>query len=216
MLTILRKRNPTIPFYSVLDPEFAPYGQLVTDFDATTFIAAAKSIPLPQSGAACNPSQPEFEALPAAEDIRKEFFGTLPTQIGYCYGHSNQLNALEWHCCNELNIAVTDFVLLLAQRSDLKDNKLCSDQVKAFYVPAGSVLEIYSQTLHFCPCEVNAAGFGCIVALSAGTNIPLTEHVANKLQFKQNKWLIAHNDNLALIEKGILPGISGDNLQVLY
>ncbi len=216
MLTTLRNKNPNLPFYSVLDPEFAPYGRVVTDFCADALLAAAKKIPMPETGSAYNPSQPEFEALPDAQEIRNLFFGTLPTQVGYCYGHSNQLNALEWHCCNELNIAVTPFVLLLALRSDLRDWKLSSSEIKAFYVPAGSVLEIYSSTLHFCPCEADAAGFGCIVGLSAGTNIPFSEAVADKIQFKQNKWLIAHNDNQALIEKGIVPGISGENLQVLY
>ena len=61
--------------------------------------------------------QPDFYADPqkAAKLLREKYCGGLDEQIGLCWGHSNQLNALEWHTCNEFNIAVRELVLLLAK-----------------------------------------------------------------------------------------------------
>ena len=44
MLETLKKLNPNIPFYSVDDKEFAPFGRVVKDFDASAIIEAAKKI----------------------------------------------------------------------------------------------------------------------------------------------------------------------------
>ena len=87
---------------------------------------------------------------------------------------------------------------------------------KAFYVPQGCVLEIYATTLHFCPCQVSDSGFGCIVGLPKGTNVQIDGPVQTKPLFKQNKWVLAHEENTALIEKGIVPGITGENYIVRY
>ena len=58
---------------------------------------------------------PELDEIPAAAKLRETHCGGLDEQIGLCWGHSNQLNALEWHTCNEFNIAVRELVLLLAK-----------------------------------------------------------------------------------------------------
>ena len=70
--------------------------------------------------------------------------------------------------------------------------------------------------MHFCPCQVESTGFGCIVGLLKGTNLPMETKGADPVLFKTNKWLIAHNENHDLIEKGIVPGICGKNLQLHY
>lgn len=212
----LLKKNPGLALYSVADAEFAPYGVLRTDIDAQELIAEAKKIPMPEEGSAYVPSVEAFEALPVAGDIQERLFGGLATQVGYCYGSNSLLNALEWHIGSELNVAVTPFVLFLARKEDLVSNALDSSVIKAFYVPEGAVVEVFEGTLHFCPCQVTESGFGCVVGLLEGTNIPHQQPAADKVLFKKNKWLIAHNENTALIEKGIVPGISGKNLQLQY
>ena len=159
---------------------------------------------------------PEFESLKIAEQMEEDVFGCLPSQTGYCYGYSSFLNALEWHTCSEVNIAVTPLVLMLATRFDLKDNKLDASQVKAFYVPAGTAIEVYATTLHFCPCQVEDTGFGCVVGLLKGTNLPHEEEREDKFLFRKNKWLIAHNGNAGLLARGAVPGISGENYQLQY
>ena len=216
MLTYLKNKNPNLPLYDVTDPTFAPYGKVIDILDTTEIVEVAKKIALPDEGSLYMPSEASFEALPIADEIRDGFFGTLPTQIGYCCGHSNFLNAAEWHASNEVNIAVTPLVLILGLRSDLQDNRLDSSAMKAFYVPAGVALEVYSSTLHFCPCEIQKEGFGCVVALPTGTNVPLDANTSDPLLFRKNKWIVCHDENDALIARGVVPGIGGVNYEVKY
>ena len=166
---------------------------------------------MPASGSVYTASQPEFENLKISSDIRDKYFGELATQTGYCYGHSNALNALEWHKCSEINIAVTDMILLLGDIRDVKNGRYDSANVKAFLVKKGEAIEVYATTLHFCPIETSPDGFGCVVVLPQGTNLPLDGESKDKLLFRKNKWLIAHEDNAALTEKGVFPGIYGEN-----
>lgn len=212
----LRNKNPEIPLYSVMDEAFAPYGRVITDMDAGEVIAEARKIPMPAEGSAYTPSIEAFEKLAITQQAKNRLFGALPTQMGYCYGSNSVLGALEWHIGSELNIAVTPFVLFLALQADLKERTLDSSKIKAFYVPQGAVVEIYEGTLHFCPCQVQEGGFGCVVGLLEGTNIPLEQATEDKVLFKKNKFLIAHNENQALIERGVAPGITGKNLKLNY
>lgn len=144
----------------------------------------------------------------------EELCGQLDEQIGLCWGHSSQLNALEWHTCNEFNIAVRELVLLLAKRSDVdENNRLSADKIQAFYLAQGEMVEIYADTLHFCPCEVTSNGFSCIVALQRGTNLPLDDRKQGLLWAK-NKWLLAHENNASLVQRGGFPGIYGENWMI--
>ncbi len=212
----LRKLNSNIQIHTTDSPEFAKYGEVINSIDATEIIKTAETIKMPDSGSAYEASTPAFESLAVAGEIKSLLFGGLDTQVGYCYGHSSYLNALEWHKNSEINIAVTDLVLLLATRFDLKDGKLDSSDVEAFYIRRGEVIEVYATTLHFCPLEVESAGFGCVVALPVGTNTPLDEKTSDPYLFKKNKWLIAHNGNQSLIDKGIIAGIGGENIKINY
>ena len=176
----------------------------------------AEGIVMPSEGSQYLASVEAFEALEIAEKIKDDVFGTLDTQIGYCCGHSRYLNALEWHACSEVNIAITPLVLMLAKRSDINGGRLDSSSVKVFFVPKGAVIEVYATTLHFCPCEVNADGFGCVVGLPAATNTPLEYATSDPFLFRRNKWILAHKDNKALIERGVVPGIYGENYKIRY
>ena len=216
MLDRLKKLNQSISFFDIYSKEFSEYGRVVDTFDVSELIAKAKSISAPESGSVYLPTVEAFEELDVADRIKEEVFGTLDTQIGYCHGYSNMLNAAEWHYSSELNVAVTPLVLILGKRSDIRNGRLDSADMKAFYVPAGAVIEVYATTLHFCPCQVSDGGFGCVVGLPAGTNIPLDAPVSDKLLFRKNKWIIAHDDNGALIERGVVAGIYGENYKINY
>ena len=216
MLSYLKENNPTLKIYDITDPAFAPYGNVIRTLDTKEIVEVAKKLTLPTEGSAYTPSEECFEALKIAAEIRDGFFGTLPTQVGYCCGHSNFLNAAEWHASNEVNVAITPLVLILGLRSDLQSNRLDSSVMKAFYVPAGTALEVYASTLHFCPCEVEKTGFGCVVALPKDTNTPLDAPTADPLLFRKNKWIVCHDDNAALIARGVVPGISGEKFEVKY
>lgn len=200
--------------YNVTDKEFAQFGR-VLDLDTDEIVAVADGIEKPAEGSAYEASRPEFEALPVKDAIRKACFGMMDTQIGYCYGHSHQLNALEWHTCSEVNIAIEDLILLLGDRRDIDgDNRYDSSRIKAFRLRRGEAIEVYATTLHFCPIETKPEGFGCVVGLLKGTNTPLEEPCDDPLLFRTNKWLIAHEDNAALIARGAVAGIYGENYEL--
>ncbi len=212
----LRKLNPTLPIYSVNDREFRQFGRVLTGYDTKDIIKAAKEKNMPETGSVYEASTEAFEALPISDEIAYNCYGEMPTQVGYCYGHSNFLNAWEWHTASEINIAVTDLVLILGDLRDVEDNKIDSSKAKAFLLHEGDMVEVFGTSLHFCPCEVDKAGFGCVVCLPKGTNLPLEKENEDKYLFRKNKWLIAHNENAALIARGVNGGISGENFQVKY
>ena len=216
MLDRLKKLNENVKLFDVYSEEFSEYGRVLNDVDVSELIREAQRLEFPESGSVYLASVDTLEATEAAARIKELVFGTLDTQMGYCYGYSNMLNATEWHFSSELNVAVTPLVLILGKRSDIKNGRLCSGDMKAFYVPAGAVIEVYATTLHFCPCQVSDGGFGCIVGLPTATNTPLDAPVEDKLLFRKNKWILAHEQNSALIERGVVAGIYGENYKINY
>lgn len=215
MLELLNQKNE-IAIHAVNSDLFRSFGRLITGMDTAEIEQAAQAMESVENGSMYLPSVESFESLSIAKRIQNECFGTLPTQIGFCWGHSNFLNATEWHTSSEVNIAVTDLVLILGHVWDIVDNRIDSSKFTAFYLPKGTVVEVYSTTLHFCPCEVNSNGFGCVVALPVGTNVPLLEKPRDPLLFRQNKWIICHDENQALQARGVVPGISGTNFKINY
>ena len=108
-------------------------------------------------------------------------------------------------------MAVRPLALLLAKRGDMDEKgRLDAAKVKAFYLAQGEMIEVYSDTLHFCPCEVTTDGFSSIVGLQRDTNLPLQDR-KQELLWARNKWLIAHEDNAPLVARGAVPGIYGEN-----
>lgn len=172
-LDSLRKLNRDIQAYSVNDSEFKTFGRVVENLDTTEIITAAKIIATPETGSVYTPSEESFEKLQISAQIKNEYFGTLLTQIGYCHGHNSLLNAAERHFSSEINIAVTPLVLILGHIWDMENGKIDSSSFKAFYLPQGTAVEVYATTLHFCPCETEKGGFGCVVGLPLDTNTPL-------------------------------------------
>lgn len=211
----LKKLNSDIPIFTVNSPEFADYGRIV-ELDVGEIIAAGELIEKPEIGARYEASTQVFEKLSVAEEIKNRYFGQMPTQVGYCWGHSNFMNAWEWHTSSEINIAVTDLILILGKVSDMNEYTVDSSTAKAFFLKKGDCVEVYATSLHFCPCEVSENGFGCIVALPRGTNTPLDIETSDKKLTHKNKWLIAHCDNETMLKNGRVAGITGKNLQIRY
>ena len=134
-LTALRLANPHIHIYSVHDEAFKAYGRMI-DADTAVFSKTAEAaVAFPAEGSQYMASLPQLEALPETAALNEAYCGQLDEQWGLCLGHSNQLGALEWHTCNEFNIAVRELVLLLAKRSDMdENNRLDANKIKAFYL----------------------------------------------------------------------------------
>lgn len=216
MLNQLKKMNPDLKIYSVESAKFASFGKIIRTIDATEIIHAAKNIPNPAEGSMYVPTEEQFESLEATKALKDLCFGGLPTEVGYCWGRNTLMNATEWHKSGEINIAITGFVLILGHIWDVQNGKIDSSRFTVFYVPEGTVLEVYATSLHFCPCQIQDGGFGCVVALPEGTNTLLDEASADPLLFKKNKWLIAHEENSGLIGRGVVAGITGKNIEIRY
>ena len=80
--------------YRVTDPEFKPYGRVIP-MDASELIDAAKKQEMPAEGSKYEPSLASLEATAAMPWFTDEVYGEMPVQIGLCWGHNRQMNALE-------------------------------------------------------------------------------------------------------------------------
>lgn len=199
--------------FSVSDEKFHRYGKVWKGMECTKILKEMEHTPLPQD-VIYVPSVEEMEVLKEAEAFKNRIYGGLPIQIGYCNGNNHKLNALEYHRNSEINIAVTNMVLLVGSLCDVtEDFTYDTAKVEAFFVPAGTVVEMYGTTLHYAPCNDGENGFKCVVILPEGTNtdidFPLTKEGEDVLMTAKNKWLIAHED--AKIE-GAFCGLRGENI----
>ena len=204
--------------YSVSDPAFKPYGKVLTGFDTAALIAAMKTVPMPESGTAYEPSISALEESGIFDAMQNRAYGGMPIQIGMCWGYNTRLNCLEYHRDSEVNVGETDFVLLLAKQEEIEDGKLDTVKVKAFRVPAGVLVEVYATTLHYAPCHTDSAkGFRVLVALPKGTNTDKPEIKNNggddALLWACNKWLLAHPDS-AEAKAGAYVGLTGENIKI--
>ena len=199
----------------VTDPAFRKYGQVLEGYDFTGLIKEMKHTPVPED-VIYVPSVEELEALDIMKDLQNKGYGGLPVQIGYCNGHNKKLNAVEYHRNSEINVAVTDLVLLIGHQQDIEpDHTYDTSKIEAFLVPAGTGIEVYATTLHYAPCHVNEGGFQCVVVLPKGTNTDLTFQTEktgeDSLMTAKNKWLIAHEDSKIA---GAFNGLKGENITI--
>ena len=199
----------------VSDESFKKYGRILDDYDCVAIVEAMQTTPLPE-GVIYEPSVEVLENLPIAKALEERAYGGLPIQVGYCNGHNVTLNALEYHRSSEINIAVTDMILLIGAQQDItSDFTYDTALVEAFLVPAGTIIECYATTLHYAPCSVEGNGISCVVVLPKDTNTDL-EVAPNKqgedaLLFAKNKWLIAHPES-GLDQDGGFIGLKGENI----
>lgn len=207
--------------YSVNDPEFKPYGRVVTGLEAAKaeILQALATTPLPEATDYVA-EEPVLQKLPAMVEVSKHLFGGMPVQLGWCNGHNTKLNCLEYHRASEFNLGARDFILLLAKREQIVDGKLDTAQVKAFRAPAGTLVEVYATTLHYTPCMVDEGGFQVMVALPAGTNGPRPEAATDMPEagdsycyWKADKWVLCHADSPKAAEGGYV-GLVGKNLDI--
>lgn len=198
---------------NITEDSFRKYGKVLKGYDFSRIIKEMKHTPVP-SDVIYVPSVEELETLEVSRALQNRAFGGLPIQVGFCNGHNRKLNAVEYHRNSEINIAVTDMILMIGMQQDIKeDYTYDTSKIEAFLVPAGTAVEMYATTLHYAPCHVDEGGFQCVVVLPAGTNTSLnfeTEKTGEDcLLTAKNKWLIAHPE--AKIE-GAFNGLKGCNL----
>lgn len=213
--------NSHIKIKHIKDEDFLKYGRIVDEYDFTTMINYMKSSTIiPSDGNIYMASVEDMESLEIKNILEDDFYGNMPIEVGYCNGRNSTLNGLEYHKGSEINVAVTDMVLLLGKIQDIDNESYESNKIEAFFVPKGTAIEIYQTTLHFGPCKTSDDGFKCIVILPKGTNLPFDRKPSilskNKTLFAKNKWLIVHSSRTILIEKGAHIGIRGENIEIKY
>jgi hypothetical protein len=233
-LEALRKANPGLAICGVDEPSFAAYGRVMAVEGLEDLAALADRITgIDAEANRYVASLPELEAHPAAFRLGI-VFGGAQVELGYCNGPNSRLNGLEYHKSPEIDVAVTDLVLLLGKKRDLgADLSYESRRLEAFYLPAGTAVELWPEVLHYSPCKAGPKGFKSIIALPRGTNEALgQEELAAardlgraqggraardpeaRLLFMRNKWLLAHPERTILVERGAWPGIRGENIEV--
>lgn len=204
---------------SVLDAGFRPYGQVVTGMEETAaqILSVLKDAPQPE-GVDYVAEYAPLQELPAMVEVSEHLYGGMPVQLGWCNGHNTKLNCLEYHRDSEYNLGTEDFILLLAKRDEIEDGVLDTAKVKAFKVPAGTLVEVFATTLHYAPCHCDAAkGFRVLVALPQGTNTERTVMTAkipeDEYMTARNKWLLAHPESNEA-KGGAKIGLSGENIDI--
>ena len=205
--------------YSVYDPEFKPYGQVVEGMEETVeeILSVLKDTPLPEN-VGYVAEWPDLQELPAATEVSEHLYGGMPVQLGWCNGHNSKLNCLEYHRDSEFNLGTEDFILLLAKQGEIENGVLDTAKVKAFRVPAGVMVECFATSLHYAPCHADPAkGFKVLIALPAGTNtekpVITPKTPEDKLLLARNKWLLAHPESSEAAE-GAYIGLTGINLDI--
>ena len=205
--------------HSVFDPEFKPYGQIVTGLEETVKELVTTLAATPQGPAVeYVPTDPALQELPAAQAVSDHCFGGMPVQLGWCNGHNTKLNCLEYHRDSELNVGVQDFILLLAKREEMADGRLDTGKVEAFLCPAGTLVEVYATTLHYAPCSAKAGeGFQVAIVLPKGTNLDkpaiLAGNQEDQCLWARNKWLLAHKDSSEAAQ-GAPVRLDGENIDI--
>ena len=206
-------------FYSVYDPEFRPYGNVLEGYDTAELVQAMNAIAMPESGTAYQPSIPSLEACAIYGSLQNHAYGGMPIQLGMCWGYNTKLNCLEYHRDSEVNVGTHDFVLLLAKQDEIVDGVLDTAAVKAFRVPAGAAIEVHATALHYAPCHTDGnTGFRVAVVLPRGTNTekpaitPRNEE--DQWLLARNKWLLAHPESSEAVQ-GAYVGLCGENIDIV-
>lgn len=219
MLEQLKQMNSNLQIFTTKDKEFQQYGRSL-DIDATSLIdylsSQTEKDEIKNAAKASYVTDREdlhdFVCIP---QIQKDIFGYLPIQTGVVKGRNQSLTGTEFHQGSEVNVAVTDCLLVLGNKYDMIDNTIDVSQMDVFYVEKGEVLEIYPTTLHYTPIEANNEGFSLVVILIEGTNTDI-DFEKNSMLCKKNKWYVCHSSQTAKIEQGFRVGLTGDLLTIKY
>ena len=200
---------------------FKPFGRVIKGYYLRSLIEEMEKTECPSDKVVYEPSVRSLETLKINRQFSEEAYGGMPIQIGYCNGRNHLLNAVEYHRDSELNLACTDMILLVGKRQDIgRDYTYDTGKMQAFLVKKGTLVEIYSTTLHYAPISAGEhENFRCVVVLPRATNEPLpacrgkAHTKEDQLLTHVNKWLIAHPES-GLDKDGAFVGLKGENIRL--
>jgi len=215
---------------SVFNDSFKSFGRVIEGFDLSSMISYMSETPLPDRGNIYLASDPLLEKIDTVKEIKSVIYGGMPIEVGYCNGKNRNINGFEYHKGSELNIAIDPFMLCLGHTWDIRSgNKFYEDDIHLFFVPAGTMIEMFETTLHLSPICAQSDGFRDIVILPRGTNTALSmeeKEMAGRaldhgfkeagLLLQKNKWVIACPDRKPLIDQDAFPGFVGENKEFKF
>lgn len=181
--------------YPISADAFSAYGR-VCRLEAGALGQALLATPVSLSGVTYVASVPELEQTPEFRAVEDLIFGGLFCECGYCNGFTTTVDTLEYHCCSEWLLLGSDAVLLLGHRWDVENAAYDFRRLEAFFVPAGTAVELYATTLHYSPCSAaRNLPFRAAIVLPRGTNTPdfvsHPGHPEAQLLSEKNKWVIS-------------------------
>lgn len=210
-LDVVKKRNPNRCILTVQNKRFEQYGKvlgIVKDTTLQKFEPYCKNL---QNKCEYEPNLPICGQF--LEKIKTSIYGGMNIQCGIVQGMNKQLTGIEYHQGSEVNIALSDCILLLGKKADMKDDSYDTALIETFYLRKNEVIEIYSDTLHYTPIQSDDNGFALAVILLEGTNTCMDVTLPGML-IKKNKWYITHSSQLHKIEQGCLPNLIGDLIEI--
>jgi len=214
-----RKLNPEYKILSIEDPDFKKYGTVYDNYDigeVTEYMNKNVEISSPENF--YTPSNVELEKIPVIQKMGNDIYAFMPIEAGECTGQSTNFSAIEYHQGSETNIMLTDVIMVLGQRATLDTKGVYSprDDGQIFFVPAGTVVEFYSSTLHYAPIKVHDSGFSIIVMLIKGSNeeLPAGFKSDNKRIVKQNKFQLVDPSRKDKIAIGVQVGLTGKMIEM--
>lgn len=214
-----QKKNPDYKILSIDDPDFKKYGKVYTKYDISEVKDYMdKNVKISSPNNFYTPSNKDLEKIPAIQEMGKDIYAFMPIEAGECTGQSTNFSAIEYHQGSETNIMLTDVIMVLGQRSTLDTNGEYSpsEDGQIFFVPAGTVVEFYSTTLHYAPIKVHDSGFSIIVILIKGSNeeLPADFKSDNKRIVKQNKFQLVDPSRKDKIAIGVEVGLTGKLIEM--
>lgn len=208
--------------YSVNDPEFKSYGNVWDNVPSeltSPVLEALASTPIPE-GSKYVASAPELEGVKVPTSLASSCLAAVPSSSAGATATTRASTAWSTTARASSTWVLAILSLLVAHRWEIEDGKLDTACVKAFRVPAGTLVEVFNTTLHYTPCMVDDGGFQVMVALPAGTNGPRPEAAADMpaagdsyCYWKADKWVLCHADSPKAAEGGYV-GLIGKNLDI--
>lgn len=200
---------------NVSDAAFKKYGKVITGLDCSDIIAAMAETPCPEN-VVYVPGAESLESCASAKDIAYTLYGGMPVQIGYCNGNNHKLNGLEYHRDSEVNIAVTDLILLIGSEQDIENGKY--DTSKVGSVPRCPPAPFTRFTPPRCTTRramqttaASSASSRCRRARTTDIEKRAPKTEEDKMLFARNKWLLMHPE---AAEEGQYVGLVGENIYV--
>ena len=218
----LNRLNPDMGIHSVEVSEFQSYGRILRDYDTGPALSLLEPL-IPGEGVTVitrmeDSGTSEKVLGPLVNEVFGGFGGL---QLGAVYGRNLCLNALEYHKCAEVMVAASPMILLAGLVCEIEWPRGIFDlsKIQAFYISAGTALEIHPWCLRCHPVHVfREEGFKCLTVLTMGTNEPmdpLSEQEGEaKLMTARNRWVLAHQDGPEDFGADVHCGLVGRNIEM--